>query len=55
MCVSQIPLMLKTAEHCRMKGKWGFRILSDSQSTQQIKQVILIDFKLEWSQTDPAH
>lgn len=55
MCVSQIPLMLKTAERCRMKGKWGFRILSDSQSTQQIKQVILIDFKLEWSQTDPAH
>lgn len=55
MCVSQTPLMLETAEHYRMKGKWGFRILSDSQSTQQIKQVRLIDFKLDWSQTDHVH
>ena len=53
--MSQILLMLDRAEHCTMKSKWGFKILSDSQSTHQIKQIIFTDFKLDWSQTDPAH
>ena len=38
-----------------MESKWRFKILSDSQSTPQIKQVIFMNFKLDWLQTDPAH
>ena len=38
-----------------MESKWRFKILSDSQSTPQIKQVIFMNFKLDWLQADPAH